>query len=34
VALFHSRPDATIRSVAKDWVNPETLRDWIRLADP
>jgi transposase len=34
VALYHSRPDATIRSVAEDLgVNPETLRNWIRLAD-
>jgi transposase len=34
VALYHSRPDATIRSVADDLgVNPETLRNWIRLAD-
>jgi transposase len=34
VALYHSRPDATIKSVAEDLgVNPETLRNWIRLAD-
>jgi transposase len=34
VALYHSRPGATIRSVAEDLgVNPETLRNWIRLAD-
>jgi transposase len=34
VALYHSRPHATIRSVADDLgVNPETLRNWIRLAD-
>jgi transposase len=34
VALYHARPDATIRSVAEDLgVNPETLRNWIRLAD-
>ena len=34
VALYHSRPEATIRSVAEDLgVNPETLRNWIRLAD-
>ena len=34
VALYHSRSDATIRSVAEDLgVNPETLRNWIRLAD-
>lgn len=34
VALYHSRPDVTIRSVAEDLgVNPETLRNWIRLAD-
>lgn len=34
VALYHSRPETTIRSVAEDLgVNPETLRNWIRLAD-
>jgi transposase len=34
VALYRSRPDATIKSVADDLgVNPETLRNWIRLAD-
>lgn len=34
VALYHSLPEATIRSVAEDLgVNPETLRNWIRLAD-
>lgn len=34
VALYQSRPDATIKSVAEDLgVNPETLRNWIRLAD-
>lgn len=34
VALYRSRPDATIKSVAEDLgVNPETLRNWIRLAD-
>jgi transposase len=34
VALYHARPEATIRSVAEDLgVNPETLRNWIRLAD-
>jgi transposase len=34
VALYRSRPEATIRSVADDLgVNPETLRNWIRLDD-
>ncbi len=34
VALYRSRPGATIRSVADDLgVNPETLRNWIRLDD-
>ncbi|WP_436497245.1 transposase [Actinokineospora sp. HUAS TT18] len=32
VALYRSRPGATIRSVAEDLgVNSETLRSWIRL---
>ncbi|MEU1282563.1 IS3 family transposase [Streptomyces sp. NPDC005805] len=31
VALYESRPDATIRSVATDLgINPETLRNWVR----
>src|SRR4051794_10043472 len=34
VALYRSRPDATIKSVADDLgVNSETLRNWIRLDD-
>lgn len=34
VALYRSRPGATIRSVAGDLgVNTETLRNWIRAAD-
>ncbi|GAA2923040.1 transposase [Streptomyces enissocaesilis] len=34
VALYRSRPGATIRSVARDLgVNTETLRHWIRAAD-
>jgi transposase len=34
VALYRSRPGATIKSVAGDLgVNTETLRDWIRAAD-
>jgi transposase len=34
VALYRSRPGATIRSVAEDLgVNTETLRNWIRAAD-
>lgn len=33
VALYRSRPEATIRSVAADLgVNPETLRNWVRAA--
>ncbi|MEU9102260.1 IS3 family transposase [Streptomyces sp. NPDC048361] len=33
VALYESRPDATIRSIAADLgVNPETLRNWVRAA--
>lgn len=33
VALYRSRPGATIKSVAKDLgVNTETLRNWIRAA--
>ncbi|MFC4463894.1 transposase [Streptomyces xiangluensis] len=33
VALFQSRPGATIRSVAAGrGVNPETLRNWVRAA--
>lgn len=33
VALYRSRPGATIRSVAADLgVNPETLRNWVRAA--
>ncbi|MFE6338417.1 transposase [Streptomyces sp. NPDC057798] len=31
VALYKSRPEATIRSVAADpGINPETLRNWVR----
>ncbi len=34
VALYRSRPGATIKSVAADLgVNTETLRNWIRAAD-
>lgn len=34
VALYRSRPGATIKSVAGDLgVNTETLRNWIRTAD-
>lgn len=34
VALYRSRPGATVRSVAADLgVNTETLRNWIRVAD-
>ncbi|WP_093699632.1 transposase [Streptomyces sp. 2231.1] len=34
VALYRSRPGATIKSVASDLgVNTETLRNWIRAAD-
>lgn len=33
VALYESRTEATIRSVAADLgVNPETLRNWVRAA--
>ncbi|MGW7280957.1 IS3 family transposase [Streptomyces sp. NPDC054844] len=33
VALYESRPEATIRSVATDLgINPETLRNWVRAA--
>ncbi|MEU1623075.1 IS3 family transposase [Streptomyces sp. NPDC005722] len=33
VALYQSRPEATIRSVAADLgINPETLRNWVRAA--
>ncbi|MFI2740711.1 IS3 family transposase [Streptomyces sp. NPDC018711] len=33
VALYESRPEATIRSVAADLgTNPETLRNWVRAA--
>jgi transposase len=33
VALYESRPDATIRQVAADLgINPETLRNWVRAA--
>jgi transposase len=33
VALYRSRPGATIKSVAADLgVNTETLRNWIRAA--
>ncbi|MFJ6054503.1 transposase [Streptomyces sp. NPDC092307] len=34
VALYRSRPGATIKSVATDLgVSPETLRNWIRAAE-
>ena len=34
VALYRSRPEATIKSVADDLgLNSETLRNWIRAAD-
>ncbi|MFJ4866542.1 transposase [Streptomyces sp. NPDC088748] len=34
VALYESRPGATIRSVAADLgVNPETLRNWSRRGE-
>jgi transposase len=34
IALYRSRPGATIKSVAQDLgVNHETLRNWIRLDD-
>ncbi|MDP5315350.1 transposase [Streptomyces poriferorum] len=33
VALYESRPEATIRSVAADLgINTETLRNWVRAA--
>ncbi|WP_369228378.1 transposase [Streptomyces sp. R39] len=33
VALYQSRPQATIRQVAADLgINPETLRNWVRAA--
>ncbi|MFD3886159.1 IS3 family transposase [Streptomyces microflavus] len=33
VALYESRPEATIRSVAADLgINPDTLRNWVRAA--
>ncbi|WP_229864157.1 transposase [Streptomyces djakartensis] len=33
VALYQSRPEATIRQIAADLgINPETLRNWIRAA--
>ncbi|MGC5342086.1 IS3 family transposase [Streptomyces sp. DT171] len=33
VALYESRPEATIRSVTADLgINPETLRNWVRAA--
>ncbi len=33
VALYGSRPEVTIRSVAADLgINPETLRNWVRAA--
>ncbi|MFE7015747.1 transposase [Streptomyces sp. NPDC057651] len=33
VALYQSRPEATIRQVATDLgINPETLRNWVRAA--
>ncbi|WP_307168101.1 IS3 family transposase [Streptomyces sp. B3I7] len=33
VALYQSRPEATIRQVAADLgINPETLRNWVRAA--
>ncbi|MFI8008331.1 transposase [Streptomyces sp. NPDC086010] len=33
VALYESRPEAAIRSVAADLgINPETLRNWVRAA--
>jgi transposase-like protein len=35
VALYHSRPGVSVASVAADLgVNTETLRSWIREADP
>ncbi|WP_078866355.1 transposase [Streptomyces sp. NRRL S-1448] len=34
VALYQSRPKATIRQVVADLgTNPETLRNWVRAAD-
>ncbi len=34
VALYRSRPEATIRAVAQDLgINHETLRNWIRIDD-
>ncbi|MEU0038363.1 transposase [Streptomyces sp. NPDC006333] len=33
VALYQSRPEATIRQVAADLgINPKTLRNWVRAA--
>ena len=33
VALYQSRPEATIKQIAADLgINPETLRNWIRTA--
>ncbi|MDT9686090.1 transposase [Streptomyces sp. TRM76323] len=33
VALYQSRPEATIRQIAADLgINPETLRNWVRAA--
>ncbi len=33
IALYESRPEATIRQVAADLgINPETLRNWVRAA--
>jgi transposase len=33
VALYQSRPQATVRQVAADLgINPETLRNWVRAA--
>ncbi|MFJ4941831.1 transposase [Streptomyces albidoflavus] len=33
VALYESRPEATIRSVSAGLgINPETLRNWVRAA--
>lgn len=34
IALYRSRPDATIKQVADDLgINKETLRSWIRIDD-
>lgn len=34
VALYRSRPEASIKPVADDLgINPETLRNWIRVDD-